>query len=294
MNDHGLAGRWLDAAAGGSIAAARRLERGRAGAGRLVPNLRVDPGLITVTVPEGRGRSHRVVLTMDVVDQSSWVRLVDELGTKLRYTADLLEGHLPEVAVDVLLPAVIDETCPCTESKPCRHMAAAHQAVAVALSRDPFLLVQVHGHRREDLLNAVRASRSTSDSSERTVDLSRPLAARGDLDAVEVHPVPSPDVELLFHQLGPPPGIDPPDQIAALMQDAAALAWRLAAGEGAETAADEALLAELRAQSIATAEALADSLGLDPTLVQQDLDRLYEEGQVLRMGSGTSARYRAA
>lgn len=293
MSESGLASRWLEAAAGGSVAAARRLERGRAGAGRLVPNIRVEPGRFVVTVPEGRGRSHRVVLSVDVVDPGAWAALVDDLGTKLRHTANLLEGHLPEVAVDVLLPSSVDEHCPCTESKPCRHAAAAHHAVAVALSRDPFVLVQVHGHRREDLLNAVRASRST-DTSDRAVDLSEPLAARGDLDAIEVHPVPSPDVDLLFHQLGPPPGIDPPDQIAVLMEDAAALAWRLAAGEGADTADDEALLAELRAQSIATADAIADSLGLDVARVQEDLDRLHAEGQVLRMGSGPQARYRAA
>ena len=293
MSESGLAARWLESAAGGSVAAARRLERGRAGAGRLVPNIRVEPGRFTVTVPEGRGRSHRVVLAVDVVEQDAWAALVEELGTKLRYTADLLEGHLPGIAVTVLLPPSVDEHCPCTESKPCRHIAAAHHAVAVALARDPFLLVQVHGHRREDLLNAVRASRST-DTADRAVDLSDPLAARGDLDAIEVHPVPSPDVDLLFHQLGSPPGIDPPDQIAVLMEDAAALAWRLAAGEGADTADDEALLAELRAQSVATADAIADSLGLDVARVQEDLDRLHAEGQVLRMGSGPQARYRAA
>lgn len=293
MSESGLAARWLEAAAGGSVAAARRLERGRAGAGRLVPNIRVEPGRFTVAVPEGRGRSHRVVLTVDVVEQGSWAALVDELGTKLRHTADLLEGHLPGRAVAVLLPPSVGEHCPCTESKPCRHIAAAHHALAVALARDPFLLVQVHGRRREDLLNAVRASRST-DTSDRAVDLSEPLAARGDLDAIEVHPVPSPDVDLLFHQLGPPPGIDPPDQIAVLMEDAAALAWRLAAGEGADTADDEALLAELRAQSVATADAIAESLGLDVARVQEDLDRLHADGQVLRMGSGSQARYRAA
>jgi len=294
MTESTLAERWLQVAAGGSVAALRRLERGRAGAGRLVPALRVEPGRITLPVPEGRGRSHRVTMNVDVVHDAAWRELVDELGTRLRHTASLLEGHLPALAVDVLLPDGVTASCPCAESKPCRHVAAAHQAIAIALVRDPFLLVQLHGHRREDLLNAVRAIRSTSDGAERTVDLSEPFAARGDLDAVDVHPVPTPDVDLLFHQLGPPPGIDPPDQLASLMEDAAALAWRLAAGEGAETADDEALLAELRAQSVTTAEALAESLGLDAAQVQQDLDRLYEDGQVLRMGAGAGARYRAA
>jgi hypothetical protein len=45
---------------------------------------------------------------------------------------------------------------------------------------------------------------------------------------------------------------------------------------------------------VATAASIAGSLGLDPTVARAALDRLYGEGQVLRMGAGEDARYRAA
>ena len=85
------------------------------------------------------------------------------------------------------------------------------------------------------------------------VDLADPLHARGDLEGIDVHPVPVPDVSTVFERLGPPPGFEDSEVLERLMSEAAALAWRLAAGEGSEAADDEALLAELRAQGVATA-----------------------------------------
>jgi DNA-binding transcriptional ArsR family regulator len=106
--------------------------------------------------------------------------------------------------------------------------------------------------------------------------------------------VPVPDVTSVFERLGPPPGFEDTETLERLMADAAALAWRLAAGEGSAAADDEALLAELRAQGVATAGSIASSLGLNDETAQEALDRLYGAGAVMRMGEGTTARYRAA
>lgn len=293
-----LGERWMQAAAGGSVAARRRLEKGRAGAGRLVDVLQLAPGSVTLRVPDGRGRSHEVVLELPVLDEDEWQEAVRRSGQEVRHTAALLSGRLPEVVIedDLLYPPAMSAHCTCSEPRPCRHEAATHHAIATAIDRDPLRLLRLRGRSVDDLLDALRTARGTRrhDDDGDAVDLSEPLAARGDLEGIDVHPVPVPDVSTVFERLGPPPGFEDAEVLERLMSDAAALAWRLAAGEGAEAADDEALLAELRAQSVATAGSIAASLGLDAQVAQQALDRLYSAGTVLRMGEGETARYRAA
>lgn len=290
--------RWLAMASGGRVAARRRLERGRAGAGRLVETLRIRPGEVRVRVPDGRGRSHDVTIAVPPLDDDDWREVVGRVSGAVRHTAALLDGDLPAVLArdDLLLPRSVAETCTCAQERPCRHVAAAHHGIAAALERDPLRLLRVRGRSADELRDALRAARGGGEAATEAhdVDLADPLVARGDLAAVDVHPVPEPDVATVFEQLGPPPGFDDEGPVATLMRQAARMAWRLAAGEGAEVADDEALLTELRSQGVATAGSIAASLGLDPAVAQDALDRLYGEGQVLRMGAGDAARYRAA
>lgn len=293
-----LGDRWMAAAAGDSAAARHRLEKGRAGAGRMVDVLQIAPGSVSLRVPDGRGRSHDVTVEVPALTDADWDEVVRRTGEELRNTAALLLGRLPAVLLedDLLFPAGMTGTCTCSEPRPCRHEAATHHAIATAIDRDPPRLLRVRGRSVDDLLDALRSARGTRhhDDAAEAVDLSEPLEARGDLEAIDVHPVPVPDVSTVFERLGPPPGFEDSEVLERLMAEAAALAWRLAAGEGSEAADDEALLAELRAQGVATAGSIASSLGLDAEVAQDALDRLYSAGTVLRMGEGETARYRAA
>lgn len=293
-----LGDRWIQAAADGSAARRNRLERGRAGAGRLVDVLQVVPGSVTLRVPDGRGRSHEVVVEVPPLDDDAWSEVVTRTSAQVRNTAALLVGRLPSTLLqdDLLFPGQMSATCTCSEVRPCRHEAATHHAIATSIDREPTRLLRVRGRSLDDLLDALRSARGgrrATDDAE-GVDLSDPLEARGDLEGIDVHPVPVPDVGTVFERLGPPPGFEDTEVLERLMADAAALAWRLAAGEGSEAADDEALLTELRAQGVATAGSIASSLGLDAQVAQEALDRLYSAGTVLRMGEGETARYRAA
>lgn len=293
-----LGDRWLDAAARGSTAVRNRLERGRAGAGRLVDVLQIVPAAVTLRVPDGRGRSHEVVVDVPPMDDDAWAEVVERTAEQVRNTAALLVGRLPEalVADDLLFPDQVSATCTCSEVRPCRHEAATHHAIATSIDREPTRLLRIRGRSLDDLLDALRSARGSRATIENAdgVDLDDPLEARGDLEDIDVHPVPVPDVSTVFERLGPPPGFEDTEVLEQLMTDAAALAWRLAAGEGSEAADDEALLTELRAQGVATAGSIASSLGLDAEVAQDALDRLYSAGTVLRMGEGETARYRAA
>lgn len=293
-----LGDRWIQAASGGSTAARNRLERGRAGAGRLVDVLQIVPGSVTLRVPDGRGRSHDVVIDVPPLDDAEWDEVVSRTATQVRNTAALLVGRLPAVLLedDRLFPGDLAAHCTCSEVRPCRHEAATHHAIATSIDREPTRLLRIRGRSLDDLLDALRSARGGRGAADDAgaVDLSEPLEARGDLEDIDVHPVPVPDVSTVFERLGPPPGFEDSEALEQLMADAAALAWRLAAGEGSEAADDEALLTELRAQGVATAGSIASSLGLDAEVAQDALDRLYSAGTVLRMGEGETARYRAA
>jgi hypothetical protein len=299
--------RWnavLDAA---GPAHARRVQRGQALARRgLVDDLEIVPGRITASVPEDRISPFAVELRWAVPDEVAWEAATEALSREVRFTAALLDGELPEGLDEVLegagvrllpTPDDLDQRCSCPERTPwCRHVAAVHTAAGARFDRDPSQLLLLRGRRRDDLLRAVRAERQP-DTGPPTVelDLSAGLTgARGDLDAITLHPAPVDDPAALLLHLGDPPGVDDVEPLLRLVERAAAGAWRLAAGDGADAADEELLLAELRAQRMASAAALAEALGRDAADVTTQLDGLFETGQVLRTGSGDRARYRVA
>lgn len=290
-----LARAYLAVVAGKDAGRQRWLDRGRRGAGHHVDALRIEPGRARLRVPSARGRSPEVVVSTDVLEGEDWEQVIDVAGANLRSTAELLAGRLPAdlARPELLVPAQVDARCS-GDAGQCRHEAIAHHVIAVAIERDPFRLLQWRGHRRQDLLAALRRVRgATGSAGDADVDLSQPFRAGGPLDLL-VHPRPPDEVTGLLDRLGPPPGIEEPFDLEDAVAAAADMAWRLAAGEGTDVADDEVLLSELRAQRVTSAERLADALGLDLGVVTDHLDRLYADGAVLRMGSGDGARYRAA
>jgi uncharacterized Zn finger protein len=287
-------------------AAARQVQRGQALARRgAVEGLSIDVGRIRASVAEDRVSPYQVEIGWPVAGDGVWARAVPELAASLRPTASLLEGQLAPSLVASLAAAGVDlvpslaeltPRCTCGERLAwCRHVAAVHTLASVQIDRAPTLLLTLRGRSREALLAALRRSDATASTPARVLDPTVGLThPRGDLEAIALHPAEGDDPAALLRQLGPPPGVDDPEPIAALIERAAATAWRLAAGEGAEAADEEALLAELRAQRVATAASLAAALGRDEAAVGELLEALFSRGEVLRTGTGERMRYRAA
>lgn len=287
--------------------AARRVQRGQALARRgAVQRLQLGPGRIAATVAEDRSRPHRVELQWPLASPEAWDRATAELRTELRFTAALLEGELPDDLADALATvgialvptyAELDTSCTCPErARVCRHVAAVHAAAAVVIERDPVVLLRLGGRSRDELLREVRrAEGDVGAFVDDTIDLSLGLEApHGQLDAIELRPTRVDDPASLLRHLGDPPGVEDPTPLVRLVERAAAGAWRLAAGEGSEAADEELLLAELRAQRMASADSLATALGRDVEVITSELDRLFAAGTVMRTGSGDRTRYRAA
>lgn len=307
--------RWLDAMGDVNKAFADQLGRGAYYVSRgAIRQIELTSGRVTSTFQYARSRPQSLVIDVAPLGSEAWEGLVEILAEELRFSAQLYEGDLPvelgpvldEAGVD-LVPtrAEVTETCICTdEDDPCIHVAATHHALARRFDDDPFQLLELRGRDRQTLLASIRARRSGTDlrTAARSpdalpfeeIDVTDVLRARGDLEAVAVHPHRVEDPAWLFDHLGDPPGVDDTLPLQRLIGRAADTAWRLAAGEGADVADDEVLLAELRSQRMSTAGDLAEALGADPEATREALDRLFEDGQVMRMGSGEDAKYRAA
>jgi uncharacterized Zn finger protein len=281
--------------------AARAVQRGQALARRgAVEEVTIRTGRITGTVVEDRAAVSEVTIAWPTTDDAGWRAASDALGRRLRPIAALLEGGLRPWLVDelaeagvTLLPGVgeLGPRCSCGAPSPwCRHAAALHTVAATRIDRDPMLLLELRGRTRDQLLAAVRGPAAVSMVPEEPVVPPDP----GDLDAIELRPSPVRHPEHLLHQLGPPPGVDDPTELEELVGRAAATAWQLAAGDGAEAADETALLTEVRAQRVATVASLAAVLGWTPQAVARGLEALFRRGEVLRTGAGDRTRYRAS
>jgi uncharacterized Zn finger protein len=298
---------WSQGLDGLGPSSARAIQRGGALARRgAVDHLRVRAGCVAAQVSEDRVSPYRVELRWPAPGSETWAVATEAIASELRFTAALLEGELApgidEVLADTgvgLLPShdQLEPSCTCPDrARWCRHAVAVHVAVGAQFDRDPALLLRFRGRELDALLRAVRAGSGTETAplTGSAIDLREGLEApRGDLDAIPLHPAPVADPAALFRHLGDPPGVDDSGPLVAIIERAAAGAWRLAAGDGAAAADEELLLAELRAQRMATPQQLADALGRDVDGVRDELDRLYADGTVLRTGSGDRARYRA-
>jgi uncharacterized Zn finger protein len=316
VSEGGWGDAWLAEVGRAGRAYADRLGRGPYYVSRgAVRAFEVQAGMITATFLHGRQRSQAVSVQVPLLEDDDWAALVHALATELRFAAAITDGELPGEAHEVLADAGVRlvpprvgivETCACSEGggDPCRHIASIHHRIAELLEDDPFALLTMRGRSADSLRAALRAVRTGEDleSAARSPDavgigdleVADPFGARGDLDAVVVHPRRVEDPAWLFDQLGEPPGFSDSGDLQQLIVRAADTAWRIAAGDGSDAADTELLLAELRAQRMSTPNKLATALGWEPDTVADALDALYHEGAVMRMGEGLDAKYRAS
>jgi len=175
--------RWIEALEHTSRDVVARLGRGRAYArGGHVHDLYVQPGAITATVTDDDLESFRVSLKLEVFDTKIWNQVIAQMHSQALFVAQLLNGEMPKeinrlfrACGKSLFPANphdIDSDCGCEDwSNPCKHVAATHYVLGEALDDDPFLLFELRGRSKEQVLAALSQLRSGGT----TVSSSTPL-----------------------------------------------------------------------------------------------------------------------
>ncbi|HKP57974.1 MAG TPA: SWIM zinc finger family protein [Polyangiales bacterium] len=169
--------RWIEALERMAPEYAKRMERGRsyARAGR-THDLSVEPGSVHAQVTGSRPKPYAVSLRLTQLTASDWQAAIAAMAAHAAFSAELLAGHMPQAIDEAFATAGVSlfpqakrdlvTECNCPDyANPCKHVAACHYVLGEAFDRDPFLLFELRGRTREQVLAALRAARGGDASS---------------------------------------------------------------------------------------------------------------------------------
>lgn len=178
--------------------------------------------LVQGTAPE----PYRVSLSLDPFDDEQWQYVIESLSERAIFSAKLLAGEMPQNIEEVftanglsLFPLTkfdIHSKCSCPDpANPCKHIGAVYYLLGDRFSEDPFVLFQLRGRTKEQIIAALRQMRSTqaeatSDSteaatSEPQIDLQTFWHYDEQLEPSLVVITPPPSSETVLDLLGPIP-----------------------------------------------------------------------------------------
>lgn len=256
--------RWVEALERVLQGGAGRLARGRtyARAGR-VHDLNVRNGRVEAKVTGSRA-PYSVTIELPQLSDSTWQAAIAFMAQKSEFSALLLNSEMPRQIDEAfqaesvsLFPKARTElatSCDCPDyGDPCKHVAAVHYVLGDALDRDPFLLFELRGRSREQVLEALRAARGGQRLESSVSRASVPTVVLGELTAhsYDAAPTPLPALSFSFEpppahsvalrQLGVPTSWNressPVETLTPLLQTAAAAARRFALNEVEASAA---------------------------------------------------------
>lgn len=164
--------RWIAALEHTSRDVVARLGRGRAYArDGHVHDLHIRPGAVTALVSDDELENYSVSLKLEVFDDKTWNQIILNMHQQAIFVAQLLNGEMPKEINSLfrscgksLFPVNshdIDSDCGCEDwANPCKHVAATHYVLGEALDTDPFLLFELRGRTKEQVLAALSHLRS--------------------------------------------------------------------------------------------------------------------------------------
>lgn len=149
----------------------KRLERGRnyARQGHIL-SLDFKDSKVHAQVQGTAAEPYQLSIWIERFTDEDWSYVIDTLGQKALYSAQLLAGEMPDDIEKVftsnglsLFPftlADVKSKCSCPDPKnPCKHIAAVYYQLGDFFREDPFVLFQLRGRSREQILEALRQQR---------------------------------------------------------------------------------------------------------------------------------------
>lgn len=145
----------------------KRLERARnyAQEGNVL-SLEFDGAALAAEVQGSEVAPYQVRLWLDAFSAEDWDYVLETLASKAFFSAQLLGGQLPERVEQAfiqnglsLFPYNLGEVqaqCSCPDkANPCKHIGAVYYQLADRFQEDPFIIFQLRGRSREELLTAL-------------------------------------------------------------------------------------------------------------------------------------------
>jgi uncharacterized Zn finger protein len=175
-------------------------------------------------------KPYQVSLGLDTLSDEDWDYVIENMSQRAIFSAKLLAGEMPHNIEDVfaaagktLFPLSLSDIrsrCSCPDPKnPCKHISAVYYLLGDRFGEDPFVLFQLRGRTKEQILTALRQRRGmegeenpqlnsgenspTSDSKLPKVD--RFWEYNQQLESSLVVIVPPPSSETVLDILGPIP-----------------------------------------------------------------------------------------
>ncbi|NJO42060.1 MAG: metal-binding protein [Cyanobacteria bacterium CRU_2_1] len=125
--------------------------------------------LVQGTAPE----PYKVSLSLDPFDDEQWQYILESMSQRAIFSAKLLAGEMPQNIEEVftsnglsLFPLTkfdIHSKCSCPDpANPCKHIGAVYYLLGDRFSEDPFVLFQLRGRTKEQIISALRQTRSAN------------------------------------------------------------------------------------------------------------------------------------
>ncbi|MEG4497632.1 SWIM zinc finger family protein [Microcoleus sp. F10-C6] len=117
-------------------------------------------------------KPYQVSLGLDTLSDEDWDYVIENMSQRAVFSAKLLAGEMPHNIEDVfaaagktLFPLSLSDIrsrCTCPDPKnPCKHISAVYYLLGDRFSEDPFVLFQLRGRTKEQILTALRQRRGT-------------------------------------------------------------------------------------------------------------------------------------
>ena len=162
--------RWLDLL--DSYRFKKRLERGRSYAREgNVLSMEFANSRARAEVQGSDDKPYRVSLSLDSFSNEDWDFVINKMSEKAIFSAQLLAGEMPETIEAVftasglsLFPFTLNEVrsrCSCPDkANPCKHTAAVYYQLGDRFSEDPFIIFQLRGRTKNQIIERLRQIRS--------------------------------------------------------------------------------------------------------------------------------------
>jgi uncharacterized Zn finger protein len=129
------------------------------------------------TAPE----PYELSIWIDSFTDEDWNYIIDTLGAQAIYSAQLLAGEMPANIEEVftanglsLFPFTLTDVhshCDCPDKQnPCKHVAAVYYQLGDFFREDPFVLFQLRGRNKTDILDALRQKRRLATEADAATD----------------------------------------------------------------------------------------------------------------------------
>jgi uncharacterized Zn finger protein len=177
----------------------KRLERARSYAREgHVLSIEFENAQVLATVQGSEVEPYQVSLKLDPFNDEDWYYVITSLAEKAIYSAQLLAGQMPESIEKVFIKnglnlfpfnlSDIRSHCSCPDkANPCKHIGAIYYQLADRFSEDPFVIFQLRGRTKSQILSELRQLRSQSTLS--PIEEAKNIGERSRASASELPPL---------------------------------------------------------------------------------------------------------